>query len=111
MNVSIVASPGALNPAAVMAGSPYAHLAHMTSAYGLLGPHPFMTPPFGGLGSLSGDGLGGNPLGSPGALSQSSLSPSTGTCKLSCFLAPIFCLKEANKMNACTCNKNQTLGN
>ena len=91
MDICVVGSPG-LNSAAVMAGSPYAHLAHMTSAYGLLGPHPFMTPPFGGLGSLSGDGLGANPLGSPGALGQSPLSPSTGTYYPSWNPASNFCL-------------------
>ena len=73
----IAGSPAALNSAAAIAGSPYAHLAHMSNAYGLLGHHPFVTTPFGGLGNLTADSLG-TPLGSPSALNQNPLSPSHG---------------------------------
>ena len=71
----------------VCVGSPYAasyaHLAHMPSAFSMLGAQSPFFPgaaplPFGGLGSL-GEGLGGaNPLGSPGSLAAAALGHTGG---------------------------------
>lgn len=71
-----VSGPSPFSPTA----GAYAHLAHMPSAFSMLGRHAGFPPvtPFGGLGTLT-DGLG-SPLRSPPGTLGHNLSPTTGNC-------------------------------